>query len=123
MLSSPRMIMWDRASLCRVCGALQHLNENLSISSISNKIHKQQENENKKVGNLVSFITISYVVCWLPFKAWTLYQSYLEDHIHGGYSNEQFTFIWTLVMTLKYCNHIINPTVCFLARNLTSECH
>ena len=42
-------------------------------SVISYEVHKQQENENKKVGNLVSIITISHIICWMPFKAWTSY--------------------------------------------------
>ena len=51
------------------------------INSISSRIHRQQETENRKIGNLVIFVTISYVICWLPFTAWTLYKSYLEDNL------------------------------------------
>ena len=71
-------------------------------SIISYEVHKQQENENKKVGNLVSIITISHIICWMPFKAWTLYSTFLEEHIHGSYSSQKLTLIWTIVMSLKY---------------------
>lgn len=68
----------------------------------------QFEESGRRVTTIVSLISVSYFVCWLP---WNI-SIWLNLASFGRLGNILQTMV---VLPLKYANHFMNPIICILA--------